>query len=597
MRIREIHLLREIRELGVGGSDLARLVVFTFVFAIFEGVGITFLLPALELVSEGRPTSGLSRALASLLPFRPEEHPAAALALLLLLAFVPLALRSLFQYVRDSIAGRLKHQLAASVRERAAGAIVRANASFYLGHDRGALLAALTTEADRAADALATRLVFLATFAMTVIYVALLGFISWRLTLGALPLFLLVAAAFRRQSGAMRSHSEALSRAYRAFSQEASNVLNGIPLVKMRGAEEWAADSLARSARSIAAAAIGIERLRVVVETAIHPLVVLAALAVLFVSIVFFKMTLVSLGLYLFILVRLIPQLTIVNSLWAHMHAYLASSRNLEALVAEASASQERAGGEPAPPLERSIVFRNVRFRYPTAAPGSDQLRDISFELPKGSLTAVVGRSGAGKTTLSHLLTGLHAPTAGEILVDSVPLGAVDARSWRRRTGLVPQEPFLFNRTIRWNLNFGVDAAPDDAALRTLLARAHCDFVWGLPLGLETEVGERGVRLSQGQRQRLAIAHALACGTELLVLDEPTSALDAESEAALQATFERWQGAPTMLVIAHRLSTIRHAGQILVLDAGTIAARGRHDGLLASSPLYRTLFETQLLAG
>ena len=116
-----------------------------------------------------------------------------------------------------------------------------------------------------------------------------------------------------------------------------------------------------------------------------------------------------------------------------------------------------------------------------------------------------------------------------------------------------------------------------------------------LPGGIETEVGERGVRLSQGQRQRLAIAHAIACDNDLLVLDEPTSALDAESEAALQETFEHWHGRMTMLVIAHRLSTIRHADQILVLDDGRIAARGSHDQLMGSSELYRTLFETQLL--
>ena len=597
MRVGEIHLLREIRELGVGAADLVRLVLFTCLFALFEGVGITFLLPALELVSEGRPTSGLARALAGVLPFRPEARPAAALALLLGVAFVPLALRSLVQYVRDNQAGRLKHELGAAVRERAAGAIVRADTSFYLAHDRGSLLAALTTETDRAAEALATRLVFLATFAMTAVYVVLLGVLSWRLTLGALPLLLLVAAAFRRQSAATRSLSEAVSRAYRSFSKEASNVLNGIQLVKMRGAEEWAAAELGQSTRSIASAAIGIERLRVGVETGLHPLVVLAALVVLFVSVTFFRMTLVSLGLYLFVLVRLIPQLTIMNSLWAHMHGYLASSRNLEALVVEARERTERTGGGPATPLEQGIVFRNVGFRYPTAEPGRDQLRKVSCELRRGSLTALVGRSGAGKTTFSHLLTGLHRPTSGEILVDSVPLGQTDPRSWRRRMGLVPQEPFLFNRTIRWNLAFGADVPPDDAALGTLLEEAHCGFVWNLPKGLETEVGERGVRLSQGQRQRLAIAHALACGTELLVLDEPTSALDAESEAALQATFERWHGKLTMLVIAHRLSTIRHADQILVLDGGTIAARGRHDELLESSPLYRTLFETQLLAG
>jgi ABC-type multidrug transport system fused ATPase/permease subunit len=286
-----------------------------------------------------------------------------------------------------------------------------------------------------------------------------------------------------------------------------------------------------------------------------------------------------------------------MNSLWAHMQAFFASSRDLKALVGEARQHREpESAGRPAESLRDAVVFSGVSFRYPTAPEGSLQLQDLSFTLERDRMTALVGRSGAGKTTLAHLLTGLHTPTGGEILVDGTPLGELNGRSWRRRIGLVPQEPFLFNRTIRWNLEFGSEGRLDGESTRKLLEATHCGFVERLPGGIDTEVGERGVRLSQGQRQRLAIAHAVACGNELLVLDEPTSALDAESEAALQATFERWHGKMTMLVIAHRLSTIRHADQILVLDEGRIAGRGSHGDLMESSPLYRSLFETQLLA-
>ncbi len=588
--------LKEIQEFGVSRGQLARLVVFTCSFAAFEGVGITLLLPALELAGGGRPTSWLSRTVFRLLPFPPSERPVAALASLLLFAFVPLGLRSLLQWFRDAQAIQLKFQLATQVRERVAEAIAHADVSFFLAHDRGALQAALTSESDRTVEALSTRLVFLATFAMTSVYVALLGVISWRLTLCALPALLLVAAVFRRLSASARRHSDVISREQRTFGQEASNVLQGIQLIKMRGAEEWAVQSLQRSIREIASNVVSIERLRALVEMGLHPFIVLAALAILFLSVVAFRMSLANLGLYLFIMVRLIPQLILMNSLWAHMHGFYASSRNLDALVMEAREHREPAGGgRPVERLQSGVAFRGVSFRYPTTTPGRYQLQDVSFTLERGRMTALVGRSGAGKTTLAYLLTGLHAPTEGQILIDGTPLEELDRRSWRRRIGLVPQEPFFFNRSIRWNLEFGSERHLDDEAMRSLLEQTHCSFVERLPDGIDTEVGERGVRLSQGQRQRLAIAHAVACGNELLVLDEPTSALDAESEAALQATFEQWHGKMTMLVIAHRLSTIRHAAQILVLDDGQIAARGSHDELMATSELYRTLFETQLI--
>ncbi len=596
MLFRDLHLLREIRELGVSRGELAGLLALTVLFAFFEGAGIGLLLPVLQLVEQGGPTSPVGLALASFARSLGAVQPASQLAVLLLVAFLPLAARSAVQYARDLHAGRLKYRVAAAIRSRAAESFLLADKEFYLKHDRGELFAALTGEAERAAEALATRLVFLAALAMFLAYGTLLFLVAPRLALVAGPAFLLVGAVFRRQSVANRRLSDALSALHVEFGQQISNRLHGVDRIKMRGWEQPVAKELSGIAGSIAGKLLGIERLRLMVEMTMHPLVVLAAFGTVYVAVVHLSMTLASLGLFLFIMVRLIPQLTLMNTIWAHMHGFMGSQRRLDSLVAEARSHEEVAGrGRPALPLADAIVLEDVSFHYPAADKGRLALRRVSCRIPRGSLTAVVGRSGAGKSTLANLLAGFFAPVSGRVLFDGVPVAELALRSLRRRIALVPQEPFLFNDTVRANLVFGIEEIPPESTLREVLDRAHCrDFMDTLENGLDTVVGERGVRLSQGQRQRLAIAHALVCAADVLVLDEPTSALDSESERAIQQTLSRLHGELTTVVIAHRLSTIRDADQILIMEEGTLVAQGRHQELLDGSPLYRSLFEAQV---
>lgn len=598
MPVLDVRLLREIRELGVSRGEMAWILGLTALFAVLEGAGIGLLLPVLHVVEQGEPSSRVSAMLSSFARSLGAETPAAQLAVLLLIAFLPLALRSAVQYARDLFAGRLKFRVAAVVRSRAAESFLFADKGFYLKHDRGELYAALTGEAERAAEALATRLVFLAALAMFLAYTGLLFLVAPCLAAVAGPAFLLVGFVFRRQSIANRGHSDALSALHMEFGQQISNRFQGVDRIKMRGWERPVSKEIGGTAESIAGRLLSIERLRLLVEMTMHPLVVMAAFASVYVAVILLNMTLASLGLFLFIMVRLVPQLTLMNTIWAHMHGFMGSQRRLEGLVAEAEAHREVTDrGRPAPGLCESVTLENVSFRYPTADESAYALRDVNCRFAKGTLTAVVGRSGAGKSTLANLLAGFFLPALGRVLYDHVPVEELSLHSLRRRVALVPQEPFLFNDTVRANLLFGVDDAPGEDALRKVLDRACCsDFLNELEHGLETVVGERGVRLSQGQRQRVAIAHALACASDILILDEPTSALDSESERAIQQTLARLHGEITIIVIAHRLSTIREADQILVMEEGCVVAQGRHQDLLETSPLYRRLFETQIFS-
>jgi len=242
------------------------------------------------------------------------------------------------------------------------------------------------------------------------------------------------------------------------------------------------------------------------------------------------------------------------------------------------------------PPIQGHLVFHDVHFRYEEDKP---VLKGISFEANSGTVVALVGSSGSGKTTLASLAATFLEPDRGQVMVDGVDLRKVILSSYREQLGLVLQNDFLFDGTIRENLLFA-RADATDAELQDAARRAHVlEFTDRFPLGLDTVIGERGVKLSGGQRQRVTIARALLANPRILILDEATSSLDTESEALIQESFQELLTGRTTLVIAHRLSTIRRADLILVVEDGRIVERGRHDQLMTREGRYHQLYTVQ----
>jgi ATP-binding cassette subfamily B protein len=236
------------------------------------------------------------------------------------------------------------------------------------------------------------------------------------------------------------------------------------------------------------------------------------------------------------------------------------------------------------------VRFEDVQFNYD---PERKILRGVSFEAPAGHTIAIVGPSGAGKSTISRLLFRFYEPSSGRITIDGQDISRVTQKSLRAAIGMVPQDTVLFNDTIAYNIRYGRDGA-SESEMTEAAANAQIEaFIRALPQGYESQVGERGLKVSGGEKQRIAIARTILKGPPILVLDEATSALDSFTEREIQAALERVSKGRTTLIIAHRLSTVVHADQILVLDKGIIAERGRHEELLAKGGLYAALWSRQ----
>jgi ATP-binding cassette subfamily B protein len=236
------------------------------------------------------------------------------------------------------------------------------------------------------------------------------------------------------------------------------------------------------------------------------------------------------------------------------------------------------------------IRFENVIFAY---EPERQILKGVSFEVPSGKSLAVVGSSGSGKSTIARLLFRLYDVTAGRILIDGQDIGDVTQVSLRKAIGIVPQDTVLFNDTLRYNIRYGLWSATD-AEIEAATRVAQLDgLVRAAPEGYETEVGERGLKLSGGEKQRVAIARAILKNPHILVLDEATSALDTGTEKEIQNALDRVSCNRTTLIIAHRLSTVVDADQIIVLDRGVVAERGTHSALLAKAGLYAGMWRHQ----
>ncbi|MDQ5852400.1 MAG: ABC transporter ATP-binding protein/permease [Chloroflexota bacterium] len=281
------------------------------------------------------------------------------------------------------------------------------------------------------------------------------------------------------------------------------------------------------------------------------------------------------------------------SNLYSQLQEALGATSRVFGILDTTPDIRDRPGAVPLPPIAGHVEFRGVYFSYQDAADEEIVLQDVSLDVRPGEIVAVVGPSGAGKTTLVNMIPRFYDPTAGSIAIDGYDLRDVQLATLREQIGIVPQETLLFSGTIKENLRYGKLDATDEELFAAAQAANADRFIRALPQGYETPVGERGVKLSGGQRQRVAIARALLKDPRILILDEATSSLDSESEGLVQEALERLMQNRTTFIIAHRLSTVQVAHRIVALESGRVVERGTHAQLMALRGLYYRLYTLQ----
>lgn len=372
-------------------------------------------------------------------------------------------------------------------------------------------------------------------------------------------------------------------------------MLSGIRLVKATGSEEYEYQKLERLIHDREKADFNSQANSALIAPANEMAGLTVVIAILLLGRIFFKGQLETLSAvlltYLLVLFRMLPFVGQLNNSRSSF-ANLAPSVSVvnDFLRREGKPFMPK-GQVPYTGMAQGIRFEHLAFTYP----GHDRqvLNQVDLWLPKGTTLALVGSSGAGKSTLGDLLPRFYAPTAGRILIDDRDLKDFEIRSLRQSMGIVSQDTFLFNDSVRNNLAYARIDATDDKIIEAAKRANAYEFIIKLPQGFDTLIGDRGVMLSGGQRQRLAIARALLRDPDILILDEATSALDTVSERLVQSAIEELSRDRTTLVIAHRLSTVQKADQIAVLDKGQVVEVGTHAELLKQGGLYAQLHAMQ----
>lgn len=540
------------------------------------------------------PGGHRTQTLFSLQRIIPDSGPAAWRTIsLLLLGFT--LVKGVAEYFSTFLMARIGQSSVLKLRQDLYGHLLNQSASFFERHRTNYLVSRLVTSAAAIETAVTSTLRDMLRESFTLIaFLAASFYFSWRLTLGSLAITPIVAFLTARFGTKMRNLSRESFEGNKELTDAAQEALSSQTIVKAYRGEKRETARFTAVAQRIVRANLRSARISGFAPPTIEMIGVVFVVLLLFFGqreIVAGRMNAHQFLTFLFVLFSSYDPMRKLSRLHNSMEQALAAAQHVWEIMDEHAELIEKKDARELAPLVRAIELKNVSFGY--ANEERSVLRDVSLEIPAGSMVALVGESGGGKSTLTKLLPRFHDPVSGGVFWDGIDLRDATISSLRGQIALVTQETVLFNDTVRHNIAYGKpNATQAEIEEAARIAFAH-DFIMELPQKYETIVGERGIFLSGGQRQRLAIARSLLVDAPVLILDEATSALDAESERFVQQAIGNLIRNRTTIVIAHRLSTIRRASTIVVMEGGRIIEKGTHAELLAKGGQYRRLYELQ----
>lgn len=547
--------------------------------SLFEGIGILLLIPLINItgfinieIGEQGPIAWIFELLQGL----PES-----LSLSLILSFYVFLVvgQSYFQRHQTILNAKIQQGFARHLREVTYKQLMQANWSFFLKTRRSDIINIMTMELGRVIGGTSLFLQIIAALVFTLIQIAFALWLSATMTLFVLffgGILALLSRNFISKAKVIGGESTQLSQTYIGG---ITDHFNGIKDIKSNNLEEyhlqWFHDLCKRMEQNM----INLTRLNQASQLNYKVASTILIAVFIFFAIKIFHAQTAQLMLILIIFSRLWPRFSGLQSNVEHLSSAIPSFNTLIHLQKECKDAKEiETDGLELNKIEQELECRNVYFSYNTSNPPY-ALNNINLKIPAKSTTAIVGRSGAGKSTLIDIIMGLNKPESGQVYIDGIALTGQNLLSFRRSISYVPQDPFLFNSSIRENLLIIEPTASEEEIWEALEFSSAAEFVKALPQGLDSMIGDRGIRLSGGERQRIVLARAILRKPSILVLDEATSALDSENEEKIQEAINRIKGTMTIIVIAHRLSTIRNADQVIVLEKGRIIQQGGYNQL------------------
>lgn len=570
-------VLRYMRRLFAEQPIRILLVVASLTIAGFlEGMGVALLVPLLSSVGGSNVSDGSGLVVGTITRVFAFVHlPLTITSILVVIFLIGLTQQSITLVQQKLLFGTL-YRFQADLRHALYSAIFNAGWPFFLNQKIGNLTNALTVEVTRAGQAFYYLSLFASMNAVVFVYLILAALLSAKITFATILVGAALIGLVRKRIMKATVYGSDITTANAELQSEATEQIMGGKLIKGCAVEESTINQFNKYLNSLAKSyfqtSLNQAWLKSIFEQAAIGIVCVG----IYVAVVLWHTPLANLVVFLFIFYRLAPRLSNSQTVLHQALADFPALDLIDKIHDEALAMAEKSGGRIINDMESRIAFEKVSFSYVTDTP---VLSGVDIEIKSGQTTAIVGGSGAGKTTVIDLVLALLSPNQGRVIVDGIDLSEIDLKSWRRLLGYVAQDTILFHETVKENIAWGMpDIATEEIERAATLAYAH-EFITQLPQGYDTVVGDRGVKLSGGQRQRLALARALARKPKLLILDEATSALDAESEHKIQAAVESLSGSMTVLVVTHRLATVKFADIIYVLEDGRVVEAGTWDEL------------------